>query len=144
MGFHYSDNTNQNPVAVALVSRPKQRLALGDHYGSAFLYADGSERVSDHSREPRPDWMSVDEFCAGHMRSIHNVEYDPQEIKNAMARHAETRRFRNPEAFDVLTWNCEHSARYTCQGRAQSHQVQGVGFLLALCALLYFAESLDN
>lgn len=57
----------------------------------------------------------------------------------AMAKKRIAEAFQNPK-YDLFGHNCEHFARYVATGRKESTQLQAVGFVAGLVALVYMAK----
>ena len=108
-----------------------------DHYGILDVgnrinnpQVDGRYRVVIHQTPPsiRIDWLQN----TGTWTVLGRITDEPDAIARMQAA------FQNPD-YDLFGHNCEHFARYVATGKAESTQLQAVGIVIGLVALVFVA-----
>jgi len=109
-----------------------------DHYGVvdvgnrlALPNVDGSHPVVVHQTPPSIafNWLKD----TGTWNVLGRITDEPEAIQRMK------KALENP-GYDLFGHNCEHFARYVATGRRESTQLQAVGVMASLAALVYVAS----
>jgi hypothetical protein len=120
-----------------VVSRPKL-TGFGTHYGVLATAIPPFHRDEVlHLTRNGPKVVTFSEFARG--RKVRIQEGAPPEKVQEIIQRAQTL-LRWPKPYDLVSNNCEHAARWIVSGKAESRQINGVGWALGigLVALLVF------
>ena len=124
-------------VRIAIVSRRKLGLPLGRHFGVLLTDLFGDQHVVDLDATAGLRERSLAEFAGGHEVCVGEELLDWEDVSSALKRLEAIFRGDDANVYRLLDRNCEHFACKVVTGAARSRQVDSVGTLVALGALLH-------